>query len=482
MGRVLVWFRDDLRIDDNPAIQAAAASSRPIECIYIHDTETIGHRPPGAAVLWWLDKSLRSLATSLEALGSSLTILVGPAASVLPEAVQRSGATAVYWNRRYAKAERETDAELKRSLRAAGCTVETFNAALLHEPWEITSKTGGPMKVFSPFWRTCLARGEPPIPLPAPMRLAGVAPADRLSGVAIDDLGLHPRNPDWSGGMQATWTPGEQGARERLRRFLDRSANGYAANRDRPDMPSTSMLSPFLRFGEISPRRIWHTTQHAVADGKLGTRDAEKFLAEIGWREFSYHLLFHAEDLTRINVQGRFNAFPWRQDDTLLRRWQRGQTGYPVVDAGMRQLWQTGWMHNRVRMVVASFLVKHLLIDWRAGENWFWDTLVDADPANNPASWQWVAGSGADAAPYFRIFNPISQGTKFDPDGDYVRHYVPELARLPTEDLHAPWLASRETLSRAGVTLGVAYPFPVVDHAAARDRAMAAFQSLQDAA
>jgi deoxyribodipyrimidine photo-lyase len=242
------------------------------------------------------------------------------------------------------------------------------------------------------------------------------------------------------------------------------------------------MLSPFLRFGEISPRRIWFATQHAVSDGRVNQRDADKFLAEIGWREFSYHLLYHAQDLTRINVQGRFDAFPWRQDDALLRVWQKGMTGYPVVDAGMRQLWQTGWMHNRVRMVVASFLVKHLLIDWRAGENWFWDTLVDADPANNPASWQWVAGSGADAAPYFRIFNPISQGTKFDPDGGYVRRYVPELAKLPTEDLHAPWLASRETLSRAGVTLGVTYPHPVVDHAAARDRAMAAFQSLQDAA
>jgi deoxyribodipyrimidine photo-lyase len=320
-----------------------------------------------------------------------------------------------------------------------------------------------------------LSLGDPHPPVPAPKKLPPLV--EGIASEPVEDWKLEPTRPDWAGGLRESWTPGENEARERLADFLD-DIRGYADNRDRPDKPATSRLSPHLRFGEIGAAGIFHAARFASDQG-APSRDIEKFLSELGWREFSYHLLNHFPDLGTKNLQSRFDAFPWRDDDKALRAWQRGRTGYPIVDAGMRELWHTGWMHNRVRMVCASFLIKHLLIDWRRGEEWFWDTLVDADPANNTASWQWVAGSGADAAPYFRIFNPVLQGEKFDPDGAYVRHWVPELAKLSDKFVHKPWLASPLELAEAGVTLGKSYPQPIVDHDMARKRALAAFETIR---
>ncbi|OYW61641.1 MAG: hypothetical protein B7Z40_18170 [Bosea sp. 12-68-7] len=376
------------------------------------------------------------------------------------------------------------DTGIKTALTAAGHRVATFNAALLNEPWQVATKTGDPVKVFSPYWRAARALREPPAPGPAPARIVPLPLPAGLAAMAAsrEDLALEPTRPDWAGGLREAWTPGEAGAAAALTDFLCGPLDGYGEGRNRPDYVSTSRLSPHLRFGEIGPRQIWHATRSAVESGETAASasDAEKFLSEIGWREFSYHLLFYNPELATRNFNARFDAFPWRRDAAALKAWQRGATGYPIIDAGLRELWTTGWMHNRVRMIVASFLIKHLLIDWREGEAWFWDTLVDADPANNAASWQWVAGSGADAAPYFRIFNPVTQGLKFDPDGLYVRRWVPEIAALPDALIHEPWKADAGSLRRAGIGLGESYPRPIVDLDAGRERALAALAATRD--
>ena len=330
--------------------------------------------------------------------------------------------------------------------------------------------------MFTPFWRQLRAAGPPRAPLPAPSRIAG---ASGVAGDALADWHLEPTLPDWAADMRATWVRGEGGAHRDLEVFLAHGLKGYAAQRDRPDLPHTSRLSPRLRFGELSPYQVWYACMHAADAGAAAHGDVEKLLSELGWREFCHHLLHQQPALATVNFNRRFDAFPWREDAAALAAWQQGRTGYPLVDAGMRQLWATGWMHNRVRMVVASFLIKHLLIDWRAGEQWFWDTLVDADVASNPANWQWVAGSGADAAPYFRIFNPVLQGEKFDPDGDYVRRFVPELSRLDASSIHAPDRAPPLALPAAGVTLGVNYPPPIVAHEEGRRRALAALATIK---
>jgi deoxyribodipyrimidine photo-lyase len=475
----LVWFRDDLRVADNPALTRAVSSGRPVVALYVLDEVSPGIRSPGGARRWWLHHSLTALAADLARLGIALVLRRGAAGAIVPALATALGAGLVTWNRRYRAAEIELDRAVKAELAAKGHAPESFQAHLLHEPWSVRSKVDEPFRVFTPFWRSACAGAEPRAPLPAPARVHGLqaAPAsDRL-----EDWALTPTRPDWSGGIAAAWTPGEAGAAARLRTFLDDEFAGYAEQRDRPDLPSTSRLSPHLAFGEISPFQIRQAACHAVESGRSAAsrRDLDKFLAELGWREFSYHLLGQFPDMERQNIQPRFDAFPWQPDPVLLSAWQRGRTGIPMVDAGMRQLWQTGWMHNRVRMICGSFLVKHLLQDWRAGEAWFHDTLVDADPASNPASWQWVAGSGADAAPYFRVFNPVLQGEKFDPDGAYVRRFVPELAGLPSTYLHAPWTAPAALLAAAGIRLGSTYPRPVVDVAAGRDRALAAFDQLK---
>ena len=470
---VLVWLRDDLRLADHPALVHAAATGRPVVALWVLDEVSPGVRPIGGASRWWLHRSLAALAADLRRLGIDLALARGPAGDVVSAVAARIDAAEVVWNRRYLPAMIEIDTELKARLRAAGREVRDFQASLLHEPDAVRTGGGGPFRVFTPFWRACLAAGTPRRPLPRP---AALRPWDgAMASLPLDALELLPRRPYWAAGLDSTWTPGEAGAEARLARFLDEGLATYAVERDRPDLDVASRLSPHLRHGEISPFRVAAAVAERVARHPRLAGHADKFLAEVGWREFAHHLAFHFGDLTTRNFQSRFDAFPWVRDERFLAAWQRGRTGYPLVDAGMRELWATGTMHNRVRMVVASFLTKHGLIDWRDGERWFHDTLVDACPAVNPASWQWVAGSGADAAPYFRIFNPVSQGEKFDPDGVYVRRWVPELAGLPTKHLQAPWTAPAAVLAAAGIDLGRTYPRPIVDHAVARERALAAF-------
>ena len=447
-------------------------------CLYIHDEVSEGLRPHGGASKWWLDKSLRALAADIEQLGGQLAVQAGDGSACLDRVIEATGAEAVFWNRRYAKAERELDAAIKEDLKARGIEVESFNARLLVEPWALTTGSGGFYKVFTPFWKALRASYTAPPALPRPKSLAG----PKVEALGIESLNLHPKSPDWSTGFGQVWTPGETGALARLDYFLSDPVDTYPDQRDLPGVEDgTSGLSPHLRFGEIGPAQVWRAVMAGVEAGKTDEAGAWKFLSEIAWREFCYVLLFHRPELATENYNADFDRMPWRMDPKALAAWQKGETGYPIVDAGMRQLWQTGWMHNRVRMIVASFLTKHLLLDWRHGERWFWDTLVDADPASNPASWQWVAGSGADAAPYFRVFNPITQGQKFDADGSYVRRWCPELSALPDKILHAPWLAGPNELAPAGVKLGQTYPKPIVMHAQGRRRALEAYETLRQA-
>jgi len=483
MNPAIVWFRDDLRLADNPALQAAVATKRPLLCVYIYDEKTPGMRSLGGAARWWLHGSLQALDASLTKHGGRLTILRGPSANILPKLATAMGAQCVYWNRRYDEPGRTIDAAATAALEKHKIEVASFNGRLLNEPWTIRNKAGKPFRVFTAYWRAILAQGSPEPALAAPrnLRFHTLARGSKLECVSLDSLGLEPRSPDWAGGLRTQWQQrDEPSAKARLRRFLESALREYPTDRDRPDREGTSRLSPYLCFGNISVRQVWHVSQEAVRSSRstANTRQLAKFLAELGWREFNYHILYHHPDLAERNFQSRFDPLRWRADSRGLRAWQRGQTGYPIVDAGMRELWTTGWMHNRVRMVAASFLIKHLLIDWRKGEQWFWDTLVDADPANNAANWQWVAGSGADAAPYFRIFNPILQGEKFDPEGAYVRRWVPELARLPTSVIHKPWTAKAAQLAAAGIQLGKTYPHPIVDHDKARQRALLNVRSL----
>ncbi|KCZ87761.1 cryptochrome/photolyase family protein [Hyphomonas jannaschiana] len=473
---IIVWFREDLRLSDNPALHAAVQQDCPVLCVYIHADGCEGTRPLGGASLWWLDKSLRALSEDLEQLGGRLTIRAGDGSACLDELIEETGAKAVYWNRRYGKAERDIDAAIKSRLKDRDIDVQSFNGRLLVEPWVLKTGSGGFYKVFTPFWKALRDCYSPPAALPRPSSVKGPQP-DTLK---VSDLGLHPTKPDWSTGFDAVWTPGEAGAHARLKDFLEGPVDTYPDDRDLPGKEDgTSGLSPHLRFGEIGPAQIWRATIAAMEAENIQDAGGWKFLSEVAWREFSYVLLYYRPDLADENYNDDFNHMPWRTDKDALKSWQSGQTGYPIVDAGMRQLWETGWMHNRVRMIVASFLTKHLLLHWRHGEDWFWDTLVDADPASNPASWQWTAGSGADATPYFRVFNPITQGQKFDADGAYVRRWCPELAKLPDKVLHEPWAADDATLNRAGVKLGTDYPHPLVAHKAGRERALEAYETLK---
>jgi len=478
---VVVWFRDDQRLADNPALAHAASSGHPVVCVYIHDPEPPQGRALGAAARWWLHESLRELDRALRSLGGGLVMLRGEEQETLLAFAAAIDAVEVCWNRRYALAQRQTDASIKSALEARAVSVSTFNGHLLREPWNVATRDGEPFQVFSAYWRAARQDIAPAPPAPAPDALAffRMPESARAHAVDLDDLKLQPEAPDWAAGLRETWKCGESGAQERLRYFLNDELNGYATSRDAMARDATSKMSPYLRFGNLSVRQIWYASLAAAQAESIPGEHLRKFQDELGWREFSYHLLYHFPPLHQVNFRQQFDAMPWRADRQVLRAWQRGKTGYPLVDAGMRQLWRTGWMHNRARMVTASFLVKHLLIDWREGESWFWDTLVDADEANNPAGWQWVAGSGADAAPYFRIFNPVLQGQKFDPEGDYVRCWLPELSRLPTASIHAPWQAPAEQLAGASVRLGDTYPAPIVAHQHARIRALEAFETLR---
>lgn len=472
----IVWFRDDLRLSDHPALHAAASTGAPVICLYVFD-ETGDTRPLGGAARWWLAQSLRALDASLSAAGSALLLRRGSAATVIAALAQETGAGAVFWNEIAQARHRAVDEHVVAALEAIGVAARFYPGDLLAAPTAIRNKEGRGLRVFTPFWRRVQASGDPPKPLPAPTSLG---PAVKLESDRLETWGLEPVQPDWAGGLRETWTPGESSAQARLHAFLEAGVAGYSTLRDRPDRDGTSGLSPHLRFGEISPRQVWYAARFAAAERPALSADIDKFLSEVGWREFCRHLLYDMPDLADCNLQSAFDAFPWKYDDKALRAWQLGQTGYPIVDAGMRQLWHTGVMHNRVRMVVASFLVKHLLIDWRHGEQWFWDTLVDADAGSNPANWQWVAGCGADAAPYFRVFNPILQGEKFDPDGIYVRRWVPELRALPNKLIHQPWTATPVELASAGVELGKNYPEPIIDHKIGRERALAAYKKTRN--
>ena len=479
----VLWLRDDLRLSDHPALHAALEKAYAVLPVYIKEAPTPERRPLGAATKVWLHHALTALQSALEEKGSTLVIKRGDALSVLKQLIDQTGATALYWSRRYGEQERATDTAVKNFAKERGLDVESFNAHLLVEPWQVTTKTGQPMKVFTPFWRAARALGDPSPPLPAPKKIPlPDLDLSELKSLSVSQLKLLPKKPDWASPMLAHWTISEKGAHNRLSAFLTHGLKGYAEDRNRPDLDHVSRLSPYLRFGMISSRQVWHAAVAACADGrsKASDKDLSTFQSELGWREFSYHLLYHNPDLAHKNYQSRFDAFPWQNKAPLLKSWQKGLTGYPIVDAGMRELWQTGFMHNRVRMIAASFLIKHLMTDWRKGEDWFWDTLFDADPASNPASWQWVAGSGADAAPYFRIFNPILQGERFDPKGAYIRRFVPELSALPDDLIHKPWTAPPGFLAQCGIKLGRDYPLPLIDHGEGRDRALAAFKSLSE--
>ncbi len=469
---VIVWFRQDLRLADNPALIAAAKSDNGILPLYILDDINAGEWAGGAASRWWLHHSLLRLQESLD---GRLVIRRGDASKVLADVVAESAATAVHWNRCYEPWRIKRDSKIRSALQDAGTSVKSFNGAQLFEPTAVLKGDGSPYKVFTPYYKNgCLQSGLQPRKPAAKPR--GLKLLEHDNSLTVEQLELLPMN-EWYRGIEVEWTPGELGARQRLTEFINKGLANYQSGRDRPDQRYVSRLSPHLHFGEISPHEVWHAVG-AVKGNEEFAANRDSFLSELGWREFSTYSLYHWPELPEQNLQRKFNRFPWRDDAQGLHCWQQGRTGFPIVDAGMRELWQTGFMHNRVRMIVASFLVKNLLLHWRHGAEWFWDTLVDADLANNSASWQWVAGSGRDAAPYFRIFNPVTQGKRFDPNGDYVRHYVPEIADLPNKYLQSPWTAPEDVLSAADIELGRDYPQPLVELKASRERALAAFKSL----
>ncbi len=466
----LVWFRQDLRLADNPALREAAAAGRVLP-IYILDDEAAGRWAMGGAHRWWLHHSLLSLGRDLADAGAGLVLRRGRAEAILPEIVASTGATAVHAGQMVEPWARAQDEAVRRAL-PDGVALRLHRAATLFEPGSVQTKAGGQYGIYTPFSRAARALGAPPEPQEAPKRLKGVAaPSD-----ALGSWGLLPAKPDWAGGLRETWQPGEAGAHARAGRFMAEKLTGYEGGRNVPGEDLTSMLSPHLHWGEVSPAQLWH-----AALAKAPNEGLDRFLFELLWHEFSANLLWHNPQMPDVPQRADFQRLRWRDDPAGLRAWQRGQTGVPIVDAGMRQLWHTGWMHNRVRMITASFLIKHLLVSWVDGERWFWDTLVDGDMAVNAQSWQWVAGTGTDSQPFFRVFNPATQSEKFDRDGTYVRRWVPELAKLPSRFIHAPWDAPDAQLAKAGVTLGKTYPRPVVMLAEGRDRALAAFRAMRNA-
>lgn len=464
----LVWLRNDLRVADNPALLAATRSAETVTALYIHETDT-GLRPIGGAARWWLHQSLTRFQKALAGLGIKLIVREGLAGEVLRATLAEVGVDQVHWNRRYGPAEREIDSAIKAGLRDFGVEALSHIGNLLAEPWSIKTGQGKPYSVFTPFWKVLRNAPVAP-PLPAPDAMGEAISAERADREYTE--------PHWAGKLHAHWNIGEEAAGQRLADFLDEMVADYPEARDIPARDGTSRLSPHLRFGEITARQIWHASRLKAEMQPELAGAIDKFLSELAWRDFSYSQLYHREDIAQVPMQQKFGALTWRTAPGDVERWQRGQTGFPIIDAGMRELWETGYMHNRVRMLVASLLTKNLQVDWRLGEAWFWDCLVDADIANNAASWQWVAGSGLDAAPYFRIFNPVTQGEKFDAAGSYVRKWVPELSRLPDKWVQKPFAAPSAVLSDAGVALGKTYPLPLVDLGLSRQRALEAFARL----
>ena len=468
MTTAIVWFRRDLRLEDNPALAAALRAHDRVVCVYLHAPDEEAQWAPGAASRWWLHHSLDALDSDLKKRGAALTIFSGETAKVLVSVVRKTKADAIYWNRLYEPAIIARDKIVKQALDDAGIATHDFNGNLLVEPWDIQTKAGGPYKVFTPFWRNARANLVPTPPLSVPRKIPSVTVR---GATTLKKLDLLPKI-KWDAEFFEHWEPGERGAHRLLRRFKSDAVKNYKQGRDRPDRDDTSRLSPHLHFGEISPRQIVWSFEKSASGKPLGA-DADFYIRELGWREFSHHLIYHFPKTPEHNLNPQFDRFPWaRRNASALARWQRGKTGIPIVDAGMRQLWKTGWMHNRVRMLVASFLTKNLRMHWLEGARWFWDTLVDADLANNTQGWQWTAGSGADAAPYFRIFNPVTQGERFDPQGVYVRRWVRELANVPAPLIHQP-------STDAGVLKKTGYPAPMVDLKTSREQALEAYARMR---
>mgnify|MGYP001969699355 CR=1 FL=1 len=470
MPATILWFRSDLRLDDNSALAAAITQGEPVIPIYIWDNRPQRPWPLGEASRWWLHYALEDLDAQLRKVGSRLIIRAGDPQLILEEVLHKTKASHLFWNRQYEPAAIARDKKLKAHFTKSGITVESFNSSLLHEPWEVQNKSGKPFQVFTPFWKHCMT-----LPMPQKVRVSLKklqVPKSWPKSESLNSLELLPKV-KWDRGLAALWEPTRQGAKKRLKDFVDKALGRYSQDRDRPDLKGTSGLSPYLSFGQLGVREI------IDALSKAAPGSAIKFISELGWREFAHHLLYHFPSTPEKPLRDEFNRFPWKKDAQLIKAWQSGQTGYPIVDAGMAQLWKTGWMHNRVRMIVASVLVKHFLQPWQVGADWFWDTLVDADLANNTLGWQWVAGCGADASPYFRVFNPVLQGEKFDPEGDYVRRYLPHLAKLPKKYIHSPWKAPVSVLHEADVILDDTYPRPKVGLKEGRKRALDAYEKLK---
>jgi deoxyribodipyrimidine photo-lyase len=467
----LLWFTRDLRLTDHAALHAAISSGRKLVACYVLDDAAGGAWAMGGASRWWLHHSLKALAASLQRAGVTLILRRGDSFTEILRLAREVNAAELHVGQPNEPTARAAVDALQTTLASHGCILHRHWTTLLVDPDSLRTGAGTPYGVFTPFAKACIASGIDPNPLPAPHHIPAAPSPDSDH---LDDWALLPIRPDWAGGLRDAWTPGEAGALARLHHFTAGPIEQYAEARNLPGTDGVSRLSPHLHWGEISPRTVWQEASRHTGQGP------QSFRAELLWREFSAHLLWHHPRLPDAPLRESFTRMQWRNDPSGLHAWQRGQTGIPIVDAGMRQLWHTGWQHNRVRMITASFLIKHLLIDWRAGERWFWDTLVDADLGSNAQNWQWVAGSGADAAPFFRIFNPWLQGKKFDADGGYVRQWVPELANLGAEHIHAPWDAPKEALATAGITLGKTYPNPMVDLMEGRDRALAAFKTISD--
>ena len=476
-----VLFQTDLRLGDNPALSAAVRRGQPLICLYVWNPMAKGYEMPGAASRWWLHHSLQSLADHLQAAGNALTIHIGQPCEILSTLVKTFPKSPVFWNQSCDPAGREMEQHLCTLLDSEKIEGHKFYRNTLVDPSTNLTQAGQPYRVFTPFWKRLQTTLRLSPPIPAPRRLPA-PPSGKTKSESLNALELLPKV-DWAEGMRKSWTPGEKGAQAALRTFLRNPATRYALDRDRPDLPHTSHLSPHLHFGEISPRKLWHAIQRAKQKNRniQDRKSYDAYLRQIAWREFAQHLLFHFPYTVNEPLYTAYQAFPWRNETDSLRVWQQGLTGFPIVDAGMRELWHTGWMHNRVRMITASFLTKDLLLSWQKGASWFWDTLVDADLANNTLGWQWVAGCGADASPFFRIFNPITQGIKFDPDGRYVRKWIPELNGLPSPWIHQPWEAPPHLLAEANISLGKTYPHPIIEHAAARNRALLAYRQFKNA-
>jgi len=477
LKNTIVWFQNDLRLDDHPAFSFAVQRGYGVIPVFIWSPGEEGLWAPGEASRWWLSRSLGCLQSDLEKRGLRLVIRAGKTLNQLRALIRETKADCLAWNRRYEPAARKRDAALESKIRDMGVSLRPFNANLVFDPGQVKTRSGKPFQVFTPFWNACLAQKTPAVPMKIPRKIQ--APSRWPKSISLRRLRLEPER-DWTKGLGTYWEPGSSGAGKQLKKFLREGFSGYPSGRNLPSVSGTSRLSPHLHFGEISPKRIWHeVSRHAAAKRESvmpGT--AEVYLRQLLWREFAWHLLYHFPETAEAPLRKKFSRFPWRKDEKSFRAWRKGRTGYPIVDAGMRELWKTGWMHNRVRMIAGSFLVKDLLISWLEGARWFWDTLVDADLANNTLGWQWVAGCGADAAPYFRIFNPVLQGEKFDFRGDYVRRWVPELSKMPDAWIHKPWQAPSRVLEKAGVILGGTYPKPIVDRGSARQRALAIFSRI----